>query len=79
MSLNVIERRYYRGIFNLINLYIPICDSWMVVSNKDIIPELVAKGVFEGKNMVLKWKPISPSLTNYQKRFYLEWKRLLAN
>jgi predicted ABC-type ATPase len=62
IPLDVIERRYYRGIFNLINLYIPICDSWMVVSNKDIVPELVAKGVFEGKNVVLNsyiWDTIS--------------------
>jgi hypothetical protein len=22
-------RRYYRGIFNFINLYMPICDSWI--------------------------------------------------
>jgi predicted ABC-type ATPase len=45
IPLDVIERRYYRGIFNLINLYIPVCDTWMVVSNKDVVPELVGKGI----------------------------------
>lgn len=40
----VIERRYYRGISNLIDLYMPLCDSWMVIDNMDIIPELIAKG-----------------------------------
>ena len=49
---DVIKRRYYRGIFNLINLYIPICDRWMVVNNKDVVPELVAKGAFNEENMV---------------------------
>ena len=49
---NVIERRYYRGIFNLINLYIPICNRWLVVNNKDVIPELVAKGALNEENMI---------------------------
>ena len=46
IPLDIIERRYYRGIYNLINLYLHICDSWVVISNKDIVPELVAKGAF---------------------------------
>lgn len=49
---NVIERRYYRGIANLINLYKPVCDSWIVVNNKNVVPELVAKGVLNGENIV---------------------------
>jgi predicted ABC-type ATPase len=49
---NVIERRYYRGIFNLINLYIPICNRWIVVNNKDVVPELVAKGAHNEENMI---------------------------
>jgi len=49
---DVIERRYYRGIFNLINLYIPVCDSWIVVNNKDVVPELVARGAPNEENMI---------------------------
>lgn len=49
---DVITRRYYRGIFNLINLYIPICERWMVVNNKDVVPELVAKGARNEENMI---------------------------
>lgn len=41
---NTIERRYYRGIYNLINLYIPICDRWMLVDNETITPRPVAEG-----------------------------------
>jgi predicted ABC-type ATPase len=50
---DVIERRYYRGIFNLMNLYIPICDSWLIVGNKDVVPELIAKGAFNSENTIL--------------------------
>lgn len=32
---DVIERRYYRGISNLIKLYIPVCDNWFVINNMD--------------------------------------------
>lgn len=48
----VIVRRYYRGIFNLLNLYKPICDSWIVVNNKSVIPELIAKGTISGENII---------------------------
>ena len=40
---DVIERRYKRGISNLINLYIPACDNWMVVNNMNILPDLIAQ------------------------------------
>lgn len=40
----VIERRYYRGIYNLFHLYIPVCNYWLVVNNARKEPELVAEG-----------------------------------
>jgi len=49
---DVIERRYYRGIFNLINLYIPECDNWMVINNKFVVPELIAKGSLDVESIV---------------------------
>ena len=39
----VIIRRYYRGIKNLFDLYIPVCDTWMVIDNMDLIPEIIAQ------------------------------------
>lgn len=50
---DVIQRRYHRGIFNLIHLYIPVCDSWIVMSTKDVVPELIAKGSARGSAFVL--------------------------
>jgi predicted ABC-type ATPase len=49
---DVIERRYHRGIFNLINLYITVCDSWIVVNNKNVVPELIAKGAHNNENII---------------------------
>ena len=40
---DVIERRYFRGIYNLYRLYRPVCDEWVLVNNMDLIPEIVAK------------------------------------
>ena len=40
---DVIERRYYRGIRNLYNLYMPICDEWVLVDNMDLMPDIIAK------------------------------------
>ena len=41
---NVIKRRYFRGIYNLINLYIPICDLWLVLNNTSGAPTLICEG-----------------------------------
>jgi predicted ABC-type ATPase len=45
----VIERRYYRGIENLQNLYIPICTNWMIVSNTTPSSREVALGSETGQ------------------------------
>jgi predicted ABC-type ATPase len=37
-------RRYYRGIYNLVNLYIPICDEWLVLESMETPAEIIAKG-----------------------------------
>jgi len=41
---HVIKRRYLSGIRNLFNLYIPICDYWMVFNNSTSRSELIAEG-----------------------------------
>ena len=43
IPLDIIERRYFRGIKNLINLYIPICNNWLVFTNVNVDSKLVAK------------------------------------
>ncbi|QKJ31139.1 zeta toxin family protein [Mucilaginibacter mali] len=49
---DVIKRRYHRGIENLLNLYIPICNRWLVNSNMDF-SETVAHGSKELGEIVI--------------------------
>ena len=53
IPVDVIERRYYRGIKNLFGLYIPICDRWIVVNNIGEHPETVAKGGADFEKTIL--------------------------
>ncbi len=41
---NVITRRYKAGIINLFNIYLPICDYWMLFDNSLTPSELIAEG-----------------------------------
>lgn len=40
-----IRRRYTRGIKNLLNLYLPLGDGWMVFDNSDSAPRLIAEAI----------------------------------
>ncbi|MBS3773980.1 MAG: zeta toxin family protein [Bacteroidales bacterium] len=40
----VIRRRYFSGIKNLFELYIPVCDYWMITDNSNPNLRLVAEG-----------------------------------
>lgn len=42
---DIIKRRYYRGVKNLMNLYIPVCDRWIVLNNTGITSEIVAQNI----------------------------------
>ena len=39
---DVVERRYYRSIQNLISLYLPIADQWDVFDNSSKNPKQIA-------------------------------------
>ncbi|NGM65472.1 zeta toxin family protein, partial [Sphingobacterium sp. SGR-19] len=39
----VVVRRYHRGLSNLLNIYLPICDRWLVLDNMDLTPEIIAQ------------------------------------
>lgn len=41
---DIIRRRYPKGLKNLVNLFIPICDHWMIVNNSGNAPVMVAEG-----------------------------------
>jgi predicted ABC-type ATPase len=44
IPIPVIMRRYYAGLKNLFDLYIPICDYWMIFNNSVSASDLIAEG-----------------------------------
>lgn len=40
----VIKRRYHKGLFNFINIFVSLCDYWMVIDNSDKPYSLIAEG-----------------------------------
>lgn len=58
---DVIERRYYRGIKNLFNLYIPICDHWHVLNNVSAPSKMIAQSSMQLEETILNndiWQTI---------------------
>ena len=41
---NVIRRRYWSGIYNLFNIYMPLSDRWLLINNSDTPSSLIAEG-----------------------------------
>ena len=48
----VVERRYHRGLYNLIHLYIPVCDFWLIFNNAFGLPEFIAEGEFNQSKII---------------------------
>jgi predicted ABC-type ATPase len=49
----VVERRYYRGISNLLNLYVSVVDNWIVIDNMNAEPNIIARGFTKEDKMIL--------------------------
>ncbi|MDR2920411.1 MAG: zeta toxin family protein [Tannerella sp.] len=47
-----VRRRYDAGIHNLFELYLPICDYWMITDNSLSPMEVIAKGFRDQKNEI---------------------------
>ena len=39
---DVIKRRYFKGIKNLFNIYLPLCERALIIDNSDSNPELIS-------------------------------------
>jgi len=50
---SVIIRRYHSGIKNLFELYLPICNYWMIFDNSVSPTELIAEGYLGGEIEIL--------------------------
>ena len=49
---DVVRRRYYRGIKNLLDLYFRICNYWTLVNNMETVPEIICEGEFDLPQMI---------------------------
>ena len=49
VSEPTVRRRYRAGIINLFDLYIPVCDHWMITDNSLSPMEVIAKGFKDGE------------------------------
>lgn len=70
---DVIERRYYRGIRNFFNLFMPVCDTWLFFDNSKQYSQLIARGyekkVDEIKNVEL-WNVVLTQTASNEKGKY---------
>lgn len=59
---DVIYRRYNRGLGNLFNFYLPLCDKWFIYDNSEFPLHLIAKST-ETTNLTIKnqqkWQQIN--------------------
>jgi predicted ABC-type ATPase len=60
-----IRRRYRAGILNLFDLYMPICNYWMITDNSLSPMEVIAKGSKDGENEIYN-ESIYNKLKNYE-------------
>jgi len=44
IPVDVVERRYYRGINNFFTLFIPVCDAWILADNSGEKLNIIAHG-----------------------------------
>ncbi|WP_293154076.1 MULTISPECIES: hypothetical protein [unclassified Microcoleus] len=63
---DVIRRRYDRGRKNLLSLYLPLCDGWMVYDSSENYPMLVAEQIINRQQPIIHnsgiWNQISDEL-----------------
>ena len=41
----IVIRRYYRGIKNLFEYFISVCDYWVILDNSDEHPQVISEGI----------------------------------
>jgi len=65
VSEPTVRRRYGAGIKNLFNLYMPICDHWLITDNSLSPMKIIAKGFKNGDRYVNN-KIVFNKLKNYE-------------
>lgn len=63
---STIRRRYEAGIHNLFELYLPICDFWMIADNSLSPLEVIAKGFKKNNNWTIYNSVVYNKLKAYE-------------
>jgi predicted ABC-type ATPase len=62
IPVEVIRRRYQRGRANLLELYLPLSDRWIIYDNSSEEPQLVAERPLDGSPIIYQsnfWQQIT--------------------
>lgn len=59
---DVIRRRYERGRRNLVELYLPLCDTWISYDNSSEVPQLIAEGGINQETVIYNQEIINQIL-----------------
>ncbi|MBE9221421.1 zeta toxin family protein [Cyanobacterium stanieri LEGE 03274] len=62
---NIIYRRYHRGLNNLFNYYLPMCDNWFIYDNSQFPTALIAKFSADTDLVVVNQSQWTQFNTNY--------------
>jgi len=71
VPIDVITRRYWRGLANFWNLYRPLADQWLVYDNSSIEPTIVAMGAQEAPPTIIDrgiWDAFQETITHAERR-----------
>jgi len=61
---NIVKRRYKRGLENLFSIFIPLCDYWLIIDNRQLQPFNVADGNYKVEKSIYNaeiWQRIQSS------------------
>lgn len=69
IPVETIERRYNRSIINLMTLYLPISDNWVILNGQNAHPELIAYKEITQKEQIINkhaWESILKQSKQYK-------------
>jgi len=62
---NIIRRRYFSGLRNLLLLYLPLCNFWMMINSSVTPSQLIAEGA-EDKKVKIHQLQVYNEIINYE-------------
>jgi len=63
---DVLRRRYRKGLQNFVNLFMPLCDKWIMADNSYSLPQSIAQGT-KGETEVVHQQELWEQILEYGK------------